>query len=265
MMAGGAPTEPLVTRYAMDVRKVERVYKTRKSVMNATKKTYTFLFDVLKLIKSREEAARLKERGIDSTKSQPAKFVGMYNRYDQERFGKLNEFQTMGTSSFVGTNLSSISTLENRPLDGYMKVILLNSGCLQLWRIRSQKRRSEEPPWLRRYLKPFLCLLPYLIVDQPNKFTDAEWDRVVAVFITGQLWQFKPFKRWHSNPVEIFAKIPAFHVHYDDLNIDPNVAKWSVTRLPVSRTTRHMDKARFRVFWEVLDRWIPANRPHLRW
>nr|CDJ96852.1 RNA polymerase II accessory factor domain containing protein [Haemonchus contortus] len=117
MMAGGAPTEPLVTRYAMDVRKVERVYKTRKSVMNATKKTYTFLFDVLKLIKSREEAARLKERGIDSTKTQPAKFVGMYNRYDQERFGKLNEFQTMGTSSFVGTNLSSISTLENRPLD----------------------------------------------------------------------------------------------------------------------------------------------------
>ncbi|KAK5972716.1 RNA pol II accessory factor Cdc73 family [Trichostrongylus colubriformis] len=83
--------------------------------------------------------------------------------------------------------------------------------------------------------------------------------------IAGQLWQFKPFKRWHSNPVEIFAKIPAFHVHYDDLNIDPNVAKWSVTRLPVSRTTRHMDKARFRVFWEVLDRWIPANRPHLRW
>ncbi|VDL67704.1 unnamed protein product [Nippostrongylus brasiliensis] len=83
--------------------------------------------------------------------------------------------------------------------------------------------------------------------------------------IQGQLWQFKPFKRWHSNPVEIFAKIPAFHVHYDDLNIDSNVLKWSVTRLPVSRTKRHMDKARFRVFWETVDRWIPANRPHLRW
>ncbi|VDO26411.1 unnamed protein product [Heligmosomoides polygyrus] len=53
MMAGGAPSEPLVTRYSMDVRKVERVYKTRKSVMNASKKTYTFLFDVLKLIKVR--------------------------------------------------------------------------------------------------------------------------------------------------------------------------------------------------------------------
>lgn len=53
MISGGAPTEPLVTRYSMDVRKVERVYKTRKTVMNATKKTYTFLFDVLKLIKVR--------------------------------------------------------------------------------------------------------------------------------------------------------------------------------------------------------------------
>ncbi|WKX88438.1 hypothetical protein Q1695_008236 [Nippostrongylus brasiliensis] len=297
MMAGGAPTEPLVTRYSMDVRKVERVYKTRKTVMNATKKTYTFLFDVLKLIKSREEAARLKERGVDPSKSQPAKFVGMYNRYDQERFGKLNEFQTMGTSSFVGTNLSSISTLqENRPQDtienqkqeDVMRRTALATTIPQTVSTPDEpKKRVSRTPIIIipsamtslltifnatdiiQYISIFdnncLVLLPYLIVDQPNKFTDAEWDRVVAVFITGQLWQFKPFKRWHSNPVEIFAKIPAFHVHYDDLNIDSNVLKWSVTRLPVSRTKRHMDKARFRVFWETVDRWIPANRPHLRW
>lgn len=317
MISGGAPTEPLVTRYSMDVRKVERVYKTRKTVMNATKKTYTFLFDVLKLIKSREEAAKLKEHGLDSSKNQPAKFVGMYNRYDQERFGKLNEFQTMGTSSFVGTNLSSISTLqENRPLEtienqkqeettrkvalsttipqnvstpdepkkrvSRTPIIIIPSAMTSLLTIfnatdiiqdmnfvtTEQKRKEKNMPrksqiYIQR--KKNNTIVPYLIVDQPNKFTDAEWDRVVAVFITGQMWQFKPFTRWHSNPVEIFAKIPAFHVHYDDLNVDPNVAKWSVTRLAVSRTKRHMDKARFRVFWEVMDRWIPANRPHLRW
>lgn len=317
MMAGGAPSEPLVTRYSMDVRKVERVYKTRKSVMNASKKTYTFLFDVLKLIKSREEAAKLKERGVDPSKSQPAKFVGMYNRYDQERFGKLNEFQTMGTSSFVGTNLSSISSFqENRPLEtvenqkqedttkrtalapaipqslstldepkkrvSRTPIIIIPSAMTSLLTIfnatdiiqdmnfvTTEEKRKEKNMQRKSQIyiqrKKNDTSVPYLVVDQPNKFTDAEWDRVVAVFITGQLWQFKPFTRWHSNPVEIFAKIPAFHVHYDDLNIDPNVAKWSVTRLPVSRTKRHMDKARFRVFWEVLDRWIPANRPHLRW
>lgn len=315
IMAGGALTEPLVTRYSMDVRKVERVYRTRKTVMNASKKTYTFLFDVLKLIKSREEAARLKERGVDSTKSQPAKFVGMYNRYDQERFGKLNEFQTMGTSSFVGTNLSSISSLqENRPLEttevqkpddstkripttipqitntpdepkkrvSRTPIIIIPSAITSLLTIfnatdiiqdmnfvTTEEKRKEKNMQRKSQIyiqrKKNDATVPYLVVDQPNKFSDAEWDRVVAVFITGQLWQFKPFKRWHSNPVEIFAKIPAFHVHYDDLNVDPNVAKWSVTRLPVSRTKRHMDKARFRVFWEVMDRWIPANRPYLRW
>uniref|UniRef100_A0A0K0CSN9 CDC73_C domain-containing protein n=1 Tax=Angiostrongylus cantonensis TaxID=6313 RepID=A0A0K0CSN9_ANGCA len=251
IMAGGAPTEPLVTRYSMDVRKVERVYRTRKTVMNASKKTYTFLFDVLKLIKSREEAARLKERGVDSAKSQPAKFVGMYNRYDQERFGKLSQLKP---HMLLAERISNY---------GHVLVRWYKLEFNQF----SARESSIGKIWSSFWCKSIMIavLIPYLVVDQPNKFTDAEWDRVVAVFITGQLWQFKPFKRWHSNPVEIFAKIPAFHVHYDDLNVDPNVAKWSVTRLPVSRTKRHMDKARFRVFWEVMDRWIPANRPYLRW
>ncbi|VDL87158.1 unnamed protein product [Nippostrongylus brasiliensis] len=299
MMAGGAPTEPLVTRYSMDVRKVERVYKTRKTVMNATKKTYTFLFDVLKLIKSREEAARLKERGVDPSKSQPAKFVGMYNRYDQERFGKKQE-DVMRRTALATTIPQTVSTPdEPKKRVSRTPIIIIPSAMTSLltifnatdiiqvsflfyeshlsfnndfsigYEFRNDRTETQREKYASKYISIFdnncPVLLPYLIVDQPNKFTDAEWDRVVAVFITGQLWQFKPFKRWHSNPVEIFAKIPAFHVHYDDLNIDSNVLKWSVTRLPVSRTKRHMDKARFRVFWETVDRWIPANRPHLRW
>ncbi|EPB74081.1 RNA pol II accessory factor, Cdc73 family [Ancylostoma ceylanicum] len=296
MISGGAPTEPLVTRYSMDVRKVERVYKTRKTVMNATKKTYTFLFDVLKLIKTREEAAKMKERGLDSSKSQPAKFVGMYNRYDQERFGKLNEFQTMGTSSFVGTNLSSISSFqENKPAEVAEPQKQEETKRTALATTIPQYVNSPDEPKKRVSRTPIIIIPSAMtslltifnatdIIQDMNFVTTEEkrkeknmprksqiyiqrkkndtTDELIAV---GQLWQFKPFKRWHSNPVEIFAKIPAFHVHYDDLNVDPNVAKWSVTRLPVSRSKRHMDKARFRVFWEVMDRWIPANRPHLRW
>ncbi|CAJ0596264.1 unnamed protein product [Cylicocyclus nassatus] len=257
MISGGAPTEPLVTRYSMDVRKVERVYKTRKTVMNATKKTYTFLFDVLKLIKTREEAAKLKERGLDSSKATPAKFVGMYNRYDQERFGKLNEFQTMGTSSFVGTNLSSISSFQENQTTEIAEVQKQEEKRATLTPVVPQYVNSPDEPKKRVSRTPIIIIPSamtslltifnaadiiqdmnfvtteekrkekgmtrksqiYIQLDNPSKFTDAEWDRVVAVFITGQLWQFKPFKRWHSNPVEIFAKIPAFHVHYDDLNV----------------------------------------------
>ncbi|KAK6057331.1 RNA pol II accessory factor, Cdc73 family [Cooperia oncophora] len=206
---------------------------------------------------SREEAARLKERGIDSTKSQPAKFVGMYNRYDQERFGKLNEFQTMGTSSFVGTNLSSISTLENRPLDSVENqnpdeaarrtalattipqsvstpdepkkrvsrtpIIIIPSAMTSLLTIfnaqdiiqdmnfvTTEEKRKEKNMQRKSQIyiqrKKNDTSVPYLIVDQPNKFTDAEWDRVVAVFITGQLWQFTSFQAVHSIQVEIFCQ-----------------------------------------------------------
>ncbi|KIH51361.1 RNA pol II accessory factor, Cdc73 family, partial [Ancylostoma duodenale] len=249
MISGGAPTEPLVTRYSMDVRKVERVYKTRKTVMNATKKTYTFLFDVLKLIKTREEAAKMKERGMDSSKSQPAKFVGMYNRYDQERFGKLNEFQTMGTSSFVGTNLSSISSFqENKSAEVAETQKQEEVKRTALATTIPQYVNSPDEPKKRVSRTPIIIIPSAMtslltifnatdIIQDMNFVTTEEkrkeknmprksqiyiqrkkndtTDELIAV---GQLWQFKPFKRWHSNPVEIFAKIPAFHVHYDDLN-----------------------------------------------
>ena len=32
---------------------------------------------------------------------------------------------------------------------------------------------------------------PYRVLDNPTRLTNAEWDRVVAVFVMGQAWQFK--------------------------------------------------------------------------
>ncbi|VDM71072.1 unnamed protein product [Strongylus vulgaris] len=181
----------------------------------------------------------------------------------------------MGTSSFVGTNLSSISTFqENQTTDlaevqkqeetkrptltpvvpqyvnspdepkkrvSRTPIIIIPSAMTSLLTIfnatdiiqdmnfvTTEEKRKEKGMTRKSQIyiqrkkndttDEFTTVNEYHL-DNPSKFSDAEWDRVVAVFITGQLWQFKPFKRWHSNPVEIFAKIPAFHVHYDDLNV----------------------------------------------
>lgn len=42
----------------------------------------------------------------------------------------------------------------------------------------------------------------FIIVDTPEQFKPEYWSRVVAVFTTGQVWQFKSYK-WQQ-PTELF-------------------------------------------------------------
>lgn len=55
-----------------------------------------------------------------------------------------------------------------------------------------------------------------------------------------------------------FSTLPppvrAFHLKYDEAKTDPNVQKWDVTVLELSRHRRHLDRPVFLRFWETLDR-----------
>ena len=95
--------------------------------------------------------------------------------------------------------------------------------------------------------------VPYRVIDNPKKLNPGDWDRVVAVFVMGQAWQFKDWP-WDGNPTVIFSKICAFHIKWDEAILEKNIANWSVHVIPLSRNKRHMDRARLKVFWDVLDR-----------
>jgi len=105
--------------------------------------------------------------------------------------------------------------------------------------------------------------VPYRVMDNPGKLTNSEWDRVVAVFAMGPAWQFKGWP-YDGNPVELFNRIQAFHLKYDEIKLDQNIAKWSCHVMHMSRFRRHLDRARFLEFWEILDRYIQLKKPHLR-
>ncbi|CAG9575725.1 unnamed protein product [Danaus chrysippus] len=102
--------------------------------------------------------------------------------------------------------------------------------------------------------------VPYRVVDNPGRLSAAEWDRVVAVFVQGPAWQFKGWP-WDGNPVQIFANICAFHLKFDELKLDANVARWAVTVLNLSRTKRHLDRAVLLAFWETLDKYVNHIEP----
>lgn len=50
--------------------------------------------------------------------------------------------------------------------------------------------------------------------------------------------------------------VRAFHLKYDEATTDPNVQKWDVTVLELSRHRRHLDRPVFLRFWETLDRYL---------
>uniref|UniRef100_A0A8C6NWA3 Parafibromin n=1 Tax=Nothobranchius furzeri TaxID=105023 RepID=A0A8C6NWA3_NOTFU len=108
--------------------------------------------------------------------------------------------------------------------------------------------------------------VPYRVIDQPLKLAPQDWDRVVAVFVQGPAWQFKgwPWLLPDGSPVDIFAKIRAFHLKFDEAKTDPNVQKWDVTVLELSRHRRHLDRPVFLRFWETLDKYMVKHKSHLR-
>jgi parafibromin len=50
----------------------------------------------------------------------------------------------------------------------------------------------------------------FIIVDSPEQFKPDYWNRVVAVFTTGQVWQFRGYK-WRE-PQELFGHVLGIYV-----------------------------------------------------
>lgn len=55
----------------------------------------------------------------------------------------------------------------------------------------------------------------------------------------------------HSLPLSHTVK--AFHLKFDEMKLDANVAKWNVEIIELSRNKRHLDRANLLKFWSILD------------
>lgn len=64
----------------------------------------------------------------------------------------------------------------------------------------------------------------FILVEGPEQFKPEYWTRVVAVFTTGQIWQFKNYK-W-SNPNELFRHILGVYVGWRNEPLPDAVQAW---------------------------------------
>ncbi|KAI4163291.1 MAG: hypothetical protein LQ342_003026 [Letrouitia transgressa] len=66
--------------------------------------------------------------------------------------------------------------------------------------------------------------LRFILVDTPEQFKPDYWNRVVAVFTTGQVWQFRQYK-W-QNPPELFKEVLGVYVGWRGEDIPGTVRGW---------------------------------------
>lgn len=64
--------------------------------------------------------------------------------------------------------------------------------------------------------------LRFILVDSPEQFRPDYWNRVVAVFTTGQAWQFKNYKWQH--PADLFAHVLGVYVGWKG-EVTPDTVK----------------------------------------
>lgn len=98
-----------------------------------------------------------------------------------------------------------------------------------------------------------------MVVDNVDLFTKPEyWDRVCAIFTTGQAWQFSKYK--YAQPEQLFQHYPGFHLGYLGEPAPAALASWNVREIKVDRgDKRFRDKMIVRDFWSDLEKILIAR------
>lgn len=109
--------------------------------------------------------------------------------------------------------------------------------------------------------------LRFILVEGPEQFKPEYWNRVVAVFTTGQAWQFKNYK-W-PQPQELFRHVVGIYVGWRSDEPPETIRTWGhrVMTYAIDRWREGGDSARFRDKEVVETIWkgIEANMRSKGW
>ena len=100
----------------------------------------------------------------------------------------------------------------------------------------------------------------FILVDSPDHFRPDYWSRVVAVFTTGQTWQFKNYK-WQS-PAELFAHALGVYVGWRGEVVPDTVKGWGRGVLTVQidkGNQRWRDREVVEDIWGAIETRMKAN------
>lgn len=145
----------------------------------------------------------------------------------------------------VAAASASSTTLPHNPKAGRRPepIILVSpsaSSLLRLSNIRSflqdgkyvpaeySANTSADSASILHIMRPVTSIDPnpmrFIIVDTPEQFKPEYWSRVVAVFTTGQAWQFKNYK-WQQ-PQDLFRHTLGVYVGFRGDTVPDTIRGW---------------------------------------
>lgn len=108
--------------------------------------------------------------------------------------------------------------------------------------------------------------LRFILVETPDNFKPDYWSRVVAVFTTGQAWQFKGYK-W-QNPADLFSHTLGVYVGWRGELVPDQVKGWGrgVVNLSVDQwregqtaQQRYRDRETVEEVWNAIEATMRAR------
>ena len=147
-----------------------------------------------------------------------------------------------GPAATAGASASLVSLPKGKPSRRQDPIILLSPSASSLLRMSNVKSFLEQgsyiPPdssslaastsilYMSRLLPSIDPIRPFrfILVDSPEQFKPDYWNRLVAVFTTGQAWQFKGYK-WQS-PQDLFGHVLGVYLGWRGESIPDTVKGW---------------------------------------
>ena len=111
-------------------------------------------------------------------------------------------------------------------------------------------------------------LLEYEIIDNPCKLGNnpKEWERIVAVIVLGQSWQFKDWMKSplsYNVPASLFDRVFGYYIYMEGDQVAPEVQQWAVKKSQLNRDKRGLDSVTYASFWNELDEWMKVYKAEL--
>lgn len=134
-----------------------------------------------------------------------------------------------------------------------VKQFLQNGQFIDPSSLAGTNNADDEKVVIIKKTLPTLGERKFLIVNSTDFFTKSDyWNRVVAIFTTGQTWQFKNYIT--ENPDALFKKFKGYNISYDGDVVNKNIYNWNVESMRIDRNRRFNDKEISESFWESLER-----------
>ena len=109
-------------------------------------------------------------------------------------------------------------------------------------------------------------LVEFEITDNPKRLLGVdlrEWERIVAVIVLGQAWQFSDWFDAYKKPVQLFSRTFGFYVSLEGDTMPADVKEWAVQKAKLNRDKRGLDSVTSAAFWNGLEEFMKVHKREL--